>query len=47
VVLTSLVQSLLAGLADHHAIFGALHAADGLLILAIPACLYRWSRRAQ
>jgi len=45
VLLTSFVQSLLAGLADNHVIFGALHAADGLLILAIPACLYLWSRR--
>ena len=45
VLLTSFVQSLLAGLADHHVIFGALHAVDGLLILAIPACLYLWSRR--
>ena len=45
VLLTSFVQSLLAGLADDHVIFGALHAADGLLILAIPACLYAWSRR--
>ena len=45
VLLTSFVQSLLAGLADNHAIFGALHAADGLLILAIPAYLYFWSGR--
>lgn len=45
VLLTSFVQSLLAGLADDHVIFGALHAVDGLLILAIPACLYIWSRR--
>jgi hypothetical protein len=45
VLLTSFVQSLLAGLADDHVIFGALHAADGLLILAIPAYLYVWSRR--
>jgi predicted anti-sigma-YlaC factor YlaD len=44
VLLTSFVQSLLAGLADDHVIFGALHAVDGLLILAIPACLYLWSR---
>ena len=44
VLLTSFVQSLLAGLADDHAIFGALHAVDGLLILAIPAYLYVWSR---
>lgn len=45
VLLTSFVQSLLAGLADHQVIFGALHAADGVLILAIPASLYLWSRR--
>jgi hypothetical protein len=45
VVLTSFMQSLLAGLADNHVIFGAFHAADGLLILAIPAYLYFWSAR--
>src|SRR5262249_25571546 len=45
VLLTSLVQSLLAGLADNHVIFGAFHAADGLLILAIPGYLYIWSGR--
>jgi hypothetical protein len=45
VVLTSFVQSLLAGLADHHAVYGALHATDGLLILAIPTYLYFWSGR--
>jgi hypothetical protein len=45
VLLTSFVQSLLAGLADHHVVFGALHAADGLLILAIPTWLYFWSGR--
>ena len=45
VLLTSFVQSLLAGLADNHVIFGALHAVDGLLILAIPAYLYVRSRR--
>jgi hypothetical protein len=44
VLLTSFVQSLLAGLADNHVIFGALHAVDGLLILAIPAYLYVRSR---
>ena len=43
VILTSFVQSLLASLADHHAVYGALHATDGLLILAIPAYLYFWS----
>ena len=45
VPLTSFVQSLLAGLADDHVIFGALHAVDGLLILAIPAYLYFWPGR--
>ena len=45
VLLTSFVQSLLAGLADDHVIFGALHAVDGLLILAIPAYLYFWPGR--
>jgi len=34
VVLPSLMQSLPAGLADDHAIYGGLHAFDGLLILA-------------
>jgi hypothetical protein len=45
VVLTSLVQSLLAGLADDHAIYGGLHAFDGLLILGIAGYLFVWSRR--
>ena len=45
VLLTSLVQSLLAGLADNHAIYGGLHALDGLLILGIAGYLYVWSRR--
>jgi hypothetical protein len=45
VLLTGFVQSLLVGLADSHVIFGALHAADGLLILAIPAYLYFWPGR--
>jgi hypothetical protein len=44
-VLTAFLQSLLAGLADDHVIFGALHATDGLLILAIPAYLYVWTGR--
>ena len=30
----------LTGLADNHAVYGGLHAFDGLLILAIPAYLY-------
>ena len=42
VALTSFVQSLLAGLADDHAVYGGLHALDGLLIIAIAAyLLYR------
>jgi hypothetical protein len=43
-LLTGLVQSLLVSLADDHAVFGGLHAADGLLIIGIPAYLYFWSR---
>ena len=45
VLMTSVLQSLLADLADDHVIFGALHATDGLLILAIPAYLYVWTGR--
>lgn len=45
VFLTSFLQSLLAGLADDHVVFGALHATDGLLILAVPAYLYVWTGR--
>jgi hypothetical protein len=45
VLMTSFLQSLLAGLADDHVVFGALHATDGLLILAIPAYLYVWTGR--
>jgi len=45
VVLTSLMQSLLAGLADDHAVYGGLHAFDGLLILGIAAYLYVRSRQ--
>jgi len=42
VVATAFVQSLLAGLADDHAVYGGLHALDGLLIIAIAAyLLYR------
>ena len=47
VVLTSLVQSLLAGLADDHSIHGGLHAFDGLLILGIAAYLYARSRQRE
>jgi hypothetical protein len=46
-LLTGLVQSLLVSLADSRAIFGGLHAADGLLILGIPAYLYFRSRRRE
>ena len=42
VVLTNLAQSLLAGLADDHALFGGLHAFDGLAIIGIAAWL--WAR---
>lgn len=45
VLLTSLMQSLLAGLADDHAIYGGLHAFDGLLILGIAAYLFVRSRQ--
>ena len=47
VVLTSLVQSLLAGLGEDHAVYGALHALDGLLILGTAGYLFFWSRRHQ
>jgi hypothetical protein len=47
VVLTSLMQSLLAGLADDHAIYGGLHACDGLLILGSAAYLYARSRQRE
>jgi hypothetical protein len=47
VVLTSLVQSLLAGLGDGHAIYGGLHAFDGLLILGIGGYLYARSRQRE
>ena len=47
VVLTSLMQSLLAGLADDHAIYGGLHAFDGLLILGIAGYLNVRSRQRE
>jgi hypothetical protein len=47
VVLTSLMQSLLARLADDHAIYGGLHAFDGLLILGIGGYLYVRSRQRE
>jgi hypothetical protein len=34
-------------LADDHVVFGALHATDGLLILAIPAYRYVWTGRRE
>jgi hypothetical protein len=40
VLLTSFVQSLLAGLADNAAIYGGLHALDGLLIIGIAGYLF-------
>jgi hypothetical protein len=45
VLLTNLMQSLLAGLADSQAVFGALHALDGLLILGVAGYLYARARR--
>jgi hypothetical protein len=45
VVQTTLLQSLLAGLADNAALYGGLHALDGILILAIAGFLYAMSRR--
>jgi hypothetical protein len=41
------VQSLLAGLADDHAIYGGLHAFGGMLILGIAAYLYARSRQRE
>ena len=40
VVQTTLLQSLLAGLADNTALYGGLHALDGLLVLGIAGFLY-------
>ena len=45
VLLTGLMQSLLAGFAEDHVVFGALHALDGLLILGIAGYLYAHARR--
>jgi hypothetical protein len=42
--LTTVVQSLLAGLADDHAVYGGLHALDGLAIIAIAALLLYQAR---
>ena len=47
VLLTSLMQSLLAGLGEDHAAYGALHALDGLLILGIAGYLYSRARRRE
>ena len=47
VLLTNLMQSLFAGLADSQAVFGALHALDGLLILGVAGYLYAHARRQQ
>jgi Family of unknown function (DUF6220) len=44
VVMTGFAQSLLAGLADHHALYGGLHAFDGLAILGLAAWLWARSR---
>jgi len=45
VLLTSLVQSLLAGLGEDHAVYGGLHALDGLLIICIASYLFFCSRQ--
>jgi len=45
VVQTFLLQSLLAGLADNAALYGGLHALDGLLALANAGFLYASARR--
>ena len=45
VVLTGFAQSLLAGLADDQALFGGLHAFDGLAIIGIAAWLWARSRQ--
>ena len=39
--------SLVAVVEKDHAVYGALHALDGLLILGIAAYLYFWSRRRE
>ena len=45
VVQTNLLQSLLDGLADNTAVFGGLHALDGLLIAANVGVQYALARR--
>jgi hypothetical protein len=47
VLQTCLVQSLLASLADNTALYGGLHALDGLLALGIAGFLYASARRWQ
>jgi len=44
VALTALVQGLLAALADDHAVYGGLHALDGLAIIAIAGYLLYGAR---
>jgi hypothetical protein len=45
VVQANLLQSLLAGLADNAALYGGLHALDGVLILASAGVQYALARR--
>lgn len=45
IVQTALLQSLLVGLADNAALYGGLHALDGILLLGIAGFLYATSRR--
>jgi len=45
VVQTCLLKSLLDGLADNTAVFGGLHALDGLLIAASAGVQYALARR--
>lgn len=45
-LLAALMQSLLAGLAGGTALYGGLHALDGLAILGIAGFLYASARRA-
>ena len=45
VVLINIAQSLLASLGDDHALFGGLHAFDGLAIIGIAAWLWARSRQ--
>ena len=45
VIQTTLLQSLLAGLADNTALYGGLHALDGVLILASAGVQYGLARR--